>query len=172
MKIVRYLASFFILFCLLPVTTLHAQKLYPAPPANIKVFAPNKPHNVKEITASKSTCDSPSTYSFMVSWTPLFRTWGLPPGNAPYIWKHYAVSTKSKCALSIVHCGDTACTIKASHCPPTSHYALVRIQTYFDETHTGRGGWSQISGIPRPAFQWHYNERSWECLGDKGEAGN
>jgi hypothetical protein len=134
-------------------------------PSKIKVYwvGQLKSYHVTELTASNTTCDSTDSYSFMVSWKPVFRDWNLPPGAGPYIWKHYLASNQSGCQQSIIMCGDPACTMKLSNCPISEAYGLVRVQTYFDETLTGRGSWIQIGGIPRPMLT--FTDRRWQCLG-------
>lgn len=139
-------------------------------PSKVKVYLVGqlKSYHVTELTASNTTCDSTDSYSFMVSWKPVFRDWNLPPGAGPYIWKHYLASNKSHCQQSIIMCGDPVCTMKLSSCPVTVAYGLVRIQTYFDETETGRSSWVQIGGIPRPTLTYDDDERKWQCLGGGG----
>jgi hypothetical protein len=136
-------------------------------PSKVRVYwvGQLKSYHITELTASDTTCDSTDSYSFMVSWKPVFRDWNLPPGAGPYIWKHYLASNLSHCQQSIIMCGDPACTMKFSNCPVTVAYGLVRIQTYFDETETGRGSWVQIGGIPRPTLTYDYDDRRWKCLG-------
>ncbi len=139
---------------------LYAQQLS-APPAKISVTRPSKPYHVTEITASEATCDSPDTYSFFVSWKPVFKTWGLAPGAGPYIWKHYSAGTKSKCTMSVVMCGDAVCTVKASACTVKAAYSLVRIQTFFDDLEKSGSSPMQIGGIPRPTLTWA--DSRWQC---------
>src|SRR5690349_11845461 len=74
--------------------------------SSIRVTRPSKPWHVTDITASAARCDSPSSYTFQVSWKPVFNTWTREPGRAPSVWKHYLVGTKSKCSLSQIMCGD------------------------------------------------------------------
>ncbi len=140
---------------------LYAQQL-PAPQPKISVTVPSKPYHVTDITASGSTCDSPNTYSFFVSWKPVFKTWGLAPGAGPYIWKHYSAGTKSKCTMSAVMCGDAVCTVKASACTVKAAYSLVRIQTFLDDLEKSGSSPMQIGGIPRPTLTWE--DRRWQCL--------
>lgn len=146
---------------LFPAIDLYAQQL-PAPPAKISVTRPTKPYHVTDITASGSTCDSPDTYSFLVSWKPVFKTWRLDPGAGPYIWKHYSAGTKSKCTMSVVMCGDAVCTVKASACTIKAGYSLVRIQTFLDDLEKSGSSPMQIGGIPRPTLTWA--DRRWQCL--------
>ena len=127
--------------------------------ADIKVTKPTKPWHVTEITASKPICDSPTTYSFSVSWKPVFITWN--PKVLPRVWKHYVASTKSKCTLSVIMCGDPVCTMKASGCSIKVPLSLVRIQTYLDEDEKGKGSFMQIGGIPRPPLT--LVGKSWQC---------
>jgi len=134
----------------------------PAPPAKISVTPPKKPWHVTEITASGATCDSPNTYSFFASWKPVFKTWGLAPGQGPYIWKRYSAGTKSKCSMSVIMCGDTVCTVKASACTIRSPYSLVRISAYVDDEEKSSSSPMQIGGIPRPALTWA--DQRWQCL--------
>lgn len=136
-------------------------------PSNVRVYwvGQLKSHHVTELTASNATCDSDDSYSFMVSWKPVFRDWNLPPGAGPYIWKHYLASNQSGCAQSIIMCGDPVCTMKLSSCPVRVAYGLVRIQTYYDETETDRSSWVQIGGIARPTLTYDSDDRRWKCLG-------
>jgi hypothetical protein len=122
-----------------------------------------KSYHVTELTASNTTCDSTDSYSFMVSWKPVFRDWNLPPGAGPYIWKEYLASNKSGCTQSLIMCGDPVCTMKLSSCPISVPYGLVRVQTYLDDPPAGTGSWVQISGIPRPTLV--YEDRRWKCQG-------
>jgi hypothetical protein len=137
-------------------------------PSKVRVYwvGKLKSYHVTELTASGSTCDSTDSYTFMVSWKPVFRDWNLPPGAGPYIWKEYLASNQSGCAQSLIMCGDPVCTMKLSSCPISEPYGLVRVQTFLDETLTSRGSWIQIGGIPRPMLT--YEDRRWKCLG--GEA--
>jgi len=128
--------------------------------ADIKVTTPSKPWHVTEITASKTQCDSPTTYSFSVSWKPVFITWN--PKILPRVWKHYIAGTKSKCTLSVIMCGDAVCTVKASECSIKYPLSLMRIQTYLDEDEKGRGSFMQIGGIPRPPLT--FVGKSWQCI--------
>ena len=146
---------------LFSTTDLYAQ-LSPAPPANIRVTPPTKPYHVTDITASGSTCDSPDTYSFLVSWKPVFKTWDLAPGQGPYIWKHYYAGTKSKCTMSVIMCGDSVCTVKASACTIKSPYSLVRISSFLDDLEKSGSSPMQIGGIPRPTLTWA--DKRWQCL--------
>jgi len=128
--------------------------------AAAKVSPPTKPWHVTEVTADKPKCDSPLTYSFTVSWKPVFITWN--PKILPRIWKRYFASNKSKCTLSVIMCGDAVCTVKASGCTIKTSAALVRIQTYLDEEEKGRGSFIQIDGIPRPPLT--LVGKSWQCI--------
>lgn len=136
-------------------------------PSKVKVYwvGQLRSYHVTELTASNSSCDSPDSYSFMVSWKPVFRDWNLPPGAGPYIWKHYLASNQSRCQQSLIMCGDTVCTMRLSSCPVTVAYGLVRVQTYLDETETSRGSWIQIGGIPRPTLTYDLTTLKWKCLG-------
>jgi hypothetical protein len=127
--------------------------------ADIKVTKPTKPWHVTEITASKPVCDSPTTYSFFVSWKPVFITWNAK--ILPRIWDHYVVGTKSECDLSLIMCGD-GCIVKASGCSIKYPLSLMRIQTYLDEDEKGKGSFMQIGGIPRPPLT--FDGKAWQCI--------
>jgi len=133
-------------------------------PSKVKVYWVGrlKSYHVTELTTSGSTCDSTDSYSFMVSWKPVFRDWNLAPGAAPYIWKEYRASNQSGCDQSLIMCGDPVCTMQLSNCPISEPYGLVRVQTYLDDELKSTGSWIQIGGIPRPMLT--YEDRRWKCL--------
>jgi hypothetical protein len=134
-------------------------------PSKVRIYwvGKLKSYHVTELTASGTTCDSTDSYSFMVSWKPVFRDWNLPPGAGPYIWKEYLASNQTGCAQSLIMCGDTVCTMQLSSCPISEAYGLVRVQTFLNDELTARGSWIQIGGIPRPPLI--YEDRRWKCQG-------
>jgi hypothetical protein len=131
--------------------------------SSIRVTPASKPWHVTEITASAARCDSPNSYTFQVSWKPVFNTWSREPGRGPSVWKHYIVGTKNKCSVSQIMCGDEVCTVVASGCSIRYPYSLMRIQTFLDESERGRGSFMQIGGIARPPVA--FTGRTMECRG-------
>ncbi len=134
--------------------------------AEVKVTSPTKPWHVTEITASVPRCDSPKTFTYEVSWKPVFETWN--PSRAPSMWPHYVVKTYNCAATSEIHC-QNHCIVRASGCSIRQGGSWMRIMTYLNDARTAKGSWMQIGGIPRPQLTWV--GRSWQCI-NPGEPGS
>src|SRR5262245_17385625 len=115
--------------------------------AEIVTTQPTKPWHVTEITASLARCDSPTTFSYDVSWKPVFETWN--PARAPSLWPHYVVRTYNCAATSVILC-QNHCTVRASACSIRQSGSWMRISTYLTDERTSTGSWMQIGGIARP----------------------
>lgn len=127
--------------------------------ADVRVTAPIKPWHVTEITASLARCDSPTTFTYEVSWKPVFETWN--PARAPSLWPHYVVKTYNCAATSVIHC-QNHCIVRASGCSIRQSGSWMRIMTYLNDEKTSKGSWMQIGGIARPALT--FLDGRWQCI--------
>ncbi|SPP63232.1 hypothetical protein [Nitrospira lenta] len=115
--------------------------------ADLKVTAPIKPWHVTEIAADTPRCDSPTTYSYNVTWKPVYETWNKL--RAPSVWKSYVVQTYNCAETSIIIC-DALCTTRATGCSIKQATSWMRIATVLNDERTAKGSFMQISGVLRP----------------------
>ena len=117
--------------------------------ADIKVSPPVKPWHVTQIATDAPRCDSPQTYSYNVTWKPVYETWN--PLRAPSVWTRYVVKTYNCAATSIPIC-DALCTVRASGCSIKQAASWMRISTILTDKEAPMGSFMEISGIPRPVL--------------------
>lgn len=122
---------------------LSASPLY----ADIKVTPPVKPWHVTQIATDAPRCDSPTTYSYNVTWKPVYETWNKL--RAPSVWTRYVVKTYNCAETSIPIC-DALCTARASGCSINQAASWMRISTILTDKEAPIGSYMQISSIPRP----------------------
>ncbi len=113
----------------------------------VSVTAPTKAYHVNSTTADTATCDSVTTYSYNVTWKPVFETWNQ--NRAPSVWTHYFVATRNCAVTSVIICG-AMCTVRASGCDINIAYSWMKVGTYLNDGHTLTGSPMSIGGIPRP----------------------
>lgn len=117
--------------------------------ADIKVTPPVKPWHVTQIATDAPRCDSPTTYSYNVTWKPVYETWNQL--RAPSVWTRYVVRTYNCAATSIPIC-DALCTARASGCSIKQATSWMRISTILTDKEAPIGSFMEISGILRPAL--------------------
>ncbi|MCC6139197.1 MAG: hypothetical protein IT389_01115 [Nitrospira sp.] len=129
-------------------------------PAAIKVSPPTKPWHVTQLAADTPICDSSTTFSYNVTWKPVFETWN--PKRAPHVWKNYIVKTYNCAETSIIIC-DALCTTKASGCSIKQAVSWMRVSAFLTDDLTSTGSFMEISGILRPALA--LVGKTWQCVG-------
>jgi len=126
--------------------------------ADLKISPPIKPWHVTQITVDTPVCDSSTTYSYNVTWKPVFETWN--PNRAPSPWTHYLVRTYNCAETSIIICGPL-CTTRTSGCSIKQATSWMRISTFLNDDETSKGSFMEISGIPRPPLR--LVGKTWQC---------